>query len=114
MRRVLMVFTVAALMAAMMVSAGPAQAQANEADFENSTSCLQGGDFISCGFGDDDFDNSDIDRLFGIGDFDGVFGIGDFGDDVFGEGDSDNSLSVFCPGGCNVDEINFPTTDFSA
>ena len=113
MRRVFMVLTVAALVVAMMmVSAGPAQAQANEADFENSTSCLQGGGFFSCGFGDDEFGVSDIDGLFGIGDFDGVLGIGDFGRDVFGEGDSDNSLSVFCPSGCNVGDFDFPTTAF--
>ena len=114
MRRVLMVLTVAALLAAMMVSAGPAQAQANEASFENSTNCVQGGDFLGCGFGDDEFGDSV--GSFGFDPFDFSDGLTFFNsdDNAFGEGDSDNSLSLFCPGGCNVGHIDFPTTSFSA
>jgi len=107
-----MVFTVAALVAAMMVSGGPAQA--NETNFENSTNLVCGEDFCFGGGDIGDSDN-DFDGVLGIGDSDGVLGIGDFGSDVFGGGDLDSSLSVFCPSGsCNVDEIHFPDTDFSA
>jgi hypothetical protein len=70
-----MVLTVAALLATMMVSAGPAQAQANDLNFENSTSCLQGGDQIFCGIGDE------------FGDDVGSFGFDPFGFDPFGFGD---------------------------
>ncbi len=80
-----MVFTVAALMAAMMVSAGPAQA--NETDFGNSNNFVQFGNSL---FGVGDIDNDDgidFDDIFGFGrhhhgiDFDGndgIFGFGGF------------------------------------
>jgi hypothetical protein len=101
MRRVLMVLTVAALVAAMMVSAGPAQA--NETSFQNSTNVVAGDGFI--GFGGD-IDDDDID-------FGGLFAFGDF-DDVFGDDDDDqfeNSLFVACPVGCNVGDFDFPDID---
>ena len=53
MRRFLLVLTVAALMAAMMVSAGPAQA--NERNFENSNNFALFGNSL-VGFGDIDDD----------------------------------------------------------
>ena len=53
MRRFLLVLTVAALMAAMMVSAGPAQA--NERNFENSNNFVLFGNSL-VGFGDIDDD----------------------------------------------------------
>jgi hypothetical protein len=74
-RRILLVLTVAALMAAMMVSAGPAQA--NETNFGNSTNLVAGDGFIGFGGDIDDFDGNDID-FDGIGfddngiDFDGI------------------------------------------
>ena len=53
MRRFLLVLTVAALMAAMMVSAGPAQA--NERNFGNSNNfVLSGGSLFGTGFDIDD------------------------------------------------------------
>src|SRR5215217_2707569 len=55
-RRILLVLTVAALMAAMMVSAGPAQA--NETDFGNSTNLVAGDRGIDFG--------GDIDGIDGI------------------------------------------------
>jgi len=59
MRRIILVLTVAAVMAAMMVSAGPAQA--NERDFENSNNFVQVGNSLF-GVGDiDDFDDNGID-----------------------------------------------------
>ena len=73
-RRILLVLTVAALMAAMMVSAGPAQA--NEIDFGNSTNLVAGDGFI--GFGvDDDIDGIDFDDIFGFGRHFGHHGIDD-------------------------------------
>jgi hypothetical protein len=63
-------------MAAMTVSAGPAQA--NETNFESSTNCVQGGDGIICGFGDGDFGD-----VFGFGD---VFDFDDNGIDFDGNG----------------------------
>ena|SRR5215207_4012481 len=58
MRRVFMVLTVAALMAAMMVSAGPAQA--NETNFGNSNNfVLSGGSLFGFGTGFD-FDDDGI------------------------------------------------------
>jgi hypothetical protein len=85
-RRILMVLTVAALMAAMMVSAGPAQA--NERNFGNSNNFVLFGDSL-VGFGDiGDDDSIDFDDIFGFGrhhhhgiDFDGndsIFGFGGF------------------------------------
>jgi hypothetical protein len=74
MRRILFVLTVAALMAAMMVSAGPAQA--NDLNFRNSTNVVQVGNSLF-GFGD-------------IDDDDGIFGCCrhhhsiDFDDGIFG------------------------------
>ena len=53
-----MVLTVAAVMAAMMVSAGPAQA--NERDFENSNNFVLFDNSL-VGFGDIDFDDHGID-----------------------------------------------------
>jgi len=93
---------VAALLAAMMVSAGPAQAQANEADFENSTSCIQA-DGIICGFGDDGDDFGDV-----LG-FDGVDGLAFFdGDDDahFGDGDIDEGHRLACFSSCNFDTFD--------
>ena len=58
MRRIILVLTVAAVMAAMMVSAGPAQA--NERNFGNSTNVVQVGNSL-VGFGDIDFDDHGID-----------------------------------------------------
>src|SRR5215203_6020359 len=59
MRRFLLVLSVAALMAAMMVSAGPAQA--NETSFGNSNNFVQVGNSLF-GVGDiDDFDDNGID-----------------------------------------------------
>ena len=59
MRRILFALTVAALMAAMMVSAGPAQA--NETSFGNSNNFVQVGNSLF-GVGDiDDFDDNGID-----------------------------------------------------
>jgi len=81
-RRILLVLTVAALMAAMMVSAGPAQA--NETDFGNSTNLVAGDGFI--GFGgdiDDDIDGIDFDDIFGFGRHFGHRGI-DIDDDIDG------------------------------
>jgi hypothetical protein len=86
MRRILFVLTVAALMAAMMLTAGPAQA--NNLNFGNSSNFVQVGNGLF-GFGaidDDDFDFDDFDfgrhhhcchHLFGNNDidFDGI----DFG-----------------------------------
>ena len=63
MRRIILVLTVAAVIAAMMVSAGPAQA--NETNFRNSTNLVQVGNSL-VGFGDIDDDDDD--------DFDGIFG----------------------------------------
>ncbi len=57
MRRILFVLMVAALLAAMMVSAGPAQA--NNVDFGNSTDLVCGVDFCVGDFGDDVFDLDD-------------------------------------------------------
>src|SRR5215208_4365169 len=81
-RRILLVLTVAALMAAMMVSGGPAQA--NETDFGNSTNLVAGDGFI--GFGgdiDDDIDGIDFDDIFGFGRHFGHRGI-DIDDDIDG------------------------------
>jgi hypothetical protein len=87
MRRVFMVLTVAALVPAMMVSAGPAQA--NERNFGSSNNFVQFDDSL-VGFGDIDDDDIDFDDIFGFGrrhhgiDFDdidgndGIFGFGDF------------------------------------
>ena len=72
MRRILLVLTVAALMAAMMVSAGPAQA--NETDFGNSSNLVAGDGFI--GFGGD-IDGIDFDDIFGFGRHFGHHGIDD-------------------------------------
>ena len=81
-----MVLTVATLMATMMVSAGPAQA--NETDFGNSTNLVAGDGFIGFGGDIDDDDGIDFDDIFGFGrhhhhgiDFDGndsIFGFGGF------------------------------------
>ena len=91
MKRVFMVLTVTALMAAMMVSAGPAQA--NDLNFGNSNSnnFVQVGNSL-VGFGDIDDDNDDFDGIFGccrhhhhgfdfddINDNDVIFGFGGFG-----------------------------------
>ncbi len=100
MRRVLMVLTVAALLAAMMVSAGSAQAQANETNFENSTNVVCG-EALCFGGGDiDDFDGV----LFGSDLFD--FDL----DDVFGDDDDEfeNSVFVSCAFGCNVRDFDLP------
>ena len=83
MKRIFLVLTVAALMAAMMVSAGPAQA--NETNFRNSTNVVQFGNSL-VGFGDIDDDDDDIfgccrhhgidlddnDVIFGFGGFSGI------------------------------------------
>src|SRR5215211_1846474 len=107
MRRVLMVFTVAALVAAMMVSAGPAQAQANEADIENSTNCVLGGVF-DCNFDGDD-DGDDVALL----SFDpSDFGVIEFGDDI-GLGNVRSSLFVDCFDSCDADKIGFSGVDFN-
>ena len=101
MRRVMMVLTVAALIAAMMVSAGPAKA--NETNFESGINAVQIGDtLIASG---DDFDLGDND--FGDNDFgDGVLiGFGDFGDDHFGDGDIDDEHFLACFS-CNIDEFD--------
>jgi hypothetical protein len=88
-------------MAAMMVSAGPAQAQANETNFESGINAVQFGDtFIASG---DDFD-------FGDNDIDGVlFAFDDNVDDVFGDDDEDfgidNDAFLFCDP-CNFDEFD--------
>ncbi len=84
-----MVLTVAALMAAMMVSAGPAQA--NETNFENSNNFVLFGNSL---FGVGDIDNDDgidFDDIFGFGrhhhhgiDFDGIDFDGN--DGIFGFG----------------------------
>src|SRR5215211_3408066 len=87
MRRFLLVLTVAALMAAMMVSAGPAQA--NETNFGNSNNfVLSGGSLFGFGTGIDFDDDDGIDfghnccgHNFGhngidIGDNGGFFGFG--------------------------------------
>ena len=72
MRRILFVLTVAALMAAMMISAGPAQA--NDTNFGNSSNFVQVGN--------------------------GLFGVGDIGfghhccHNGFDFGDNDNDISV--------------------
>src|SRR5215212_2996851 len=99
MRRVLIVLTVAALVAAMMVSAGPAQA--NETNLESGINAFQVGDTLIAS-GDDDFDLSDSDFGFGFGDvfgFDGVDGLVFFdGDDDqhFGDGDIDEGHRLAC------------------
>ncbi len=62
MRRIILVLTVAALMAAMMVSAGPAQA--NERNFHSSNNFVQVGNSL-VGDIDGDFDDNGID-------FDGI------------------------------------------
>ncbi len=62
MRRIILVLTVAAVMAAMMVSAGPAQA--NERNFENSNNFVLFGDSL-VGFGDIDDDDDDFDGIIG-------------------------------------------------
>ena len=98
MRRIILVLTVAAVMAAMMVSAGPAQA--NETDFHSSNNFVQVGNSL-VGFGDiddddDDFDGIDIGRhhLHGI-DFDDIddndvsFGFGGIDDNDSDSGDVD-------------------------
>ena len=102
MRRVLMVLTVAALMAAMMVSAGPANA--NETNFESGINAVQIGDTLIASGDDGDFDFGDND--FGFGDFgDGVvIGFGD-DDEDFGEGDIDNEAFLACVT-CNIDEFD--------
>jgi hypothetical protein len=100
MRRVFMVLTVAAVMAAMMVSAGPAQA--NERNFGNSNNfVLSGGSLFGFGDIDDDFDFDDIDfghhhhhcchHLFGNNDidFDGI----DFGNNGIFSGIDQDSRS---------------------
>ena len=89
MRRIILVLTVAAVMAAMMVSAGPAQA--NERNFENSNNFVLFGNSL-VGFGD--IDDDDDDGIFGCCrhhrlhhgiDFDDIddnnvtFGFGGFG-----------------------------------
>ena len=108
MRRVFMVLTVTALMAAMMVSAGPAQA--NETNFESGINAVQFGDTLIASGDDDDFDFGDND--FGDNDFgDGVligfgdFGDDDFGDDHFGDGDIDDEHFLACFS-CNIDEFD--------
>ena len=60
MRRIILVLTVAAVMAAMMVSAGPAQA--NERNFHSSNNFVQVGNSL-VGFGD--IDDDDDDGIFG-------------------------------------------------
>jgi hypothetical protein len=83
-----MVLTVAALMAAMGVSAGPAKADlsGNENDFENGFNAVQIGDNddsgVFDGFGDNDF----LDNFFGFGD-DDVLGFGDDELDTIDVGD---------------------------
>jgi hypothetical protein len=63
MRRVLLVLTVAALMAAMMVSAGPAKADSfgNESNFNSGVNGVDfgGGDAIGFSFGDFDIGDND-------------------------------------------------------
>jgi len=60
MRRIILVLTVAAVMAAMMVSAGPAQA--NDLDFGNSNNfVLSGGSLFGFGTGFDFDDDNGID-----------------------------------------------------
>ena len=84
MRRILLVLTVAALMAAMMVSAGPAKA--NETNFESGIKAVQIGDSLIVS-GDDDF------------------GDNVFGDNDFGGGDIDDAAFLACfP--CNFDEFD--------
>ncbi len=101
MRRILLVLTVAALMAAMMVSAGPAQA--NETNFESGINAVQIGDTLIASGDDDDFDFGDNDFgdgvLIGFGDF----GDDDFGDDDFGDIDDEHFLACFS---CNIDEFD--------
>jgi hypothetical protein len=98
MRRILFVLTVAALMAAMMISAGPAQA--NNLNFGNSTNVVQfGNSFVGFGDIDDDgifgccrhhngidFDDDGID-------FDGIFGCCRHHNGI-DFGDNDNEISV--------------------
>ena len=105
MRRVMMVLTVAALIAAMMISAGPAKA--NETNFESGINAVQIGDTLIASGDDFDFDLGDND--FGDNDFgDGVLiGFGDFGDDDsgddFGDIDDEHFLACFS---CNIDEFD--------
>src|SRR5215216_2980210 len=98
MRRVMMVLTVAALIAAMMISAGPAKA--NETNFESGINAVQIGDTLIASGDDFDFDLGDND--FGDNDFgDGVLiGFGDFGD---GDIDDEHFLACFS---CNIDEFD--------
>ena len=78
MRRIILVLTVAAVMAAMMVSAGPAQANETD-DFDNSNNFVLFGNSLF-GVGDiGDDDGIDFDDIFGFGrhhhhgiDFDGI------------------------------------------
>jgi hypothetical protein len=90
MRRILFVLAVAALMAAMMVSGGPAQA--NDTNFRNSNNFVQFGNSL-VGFGDIDFDDGifgccrhhgidldDNDVIFGFGGFSGIEQDSDSGD----------------------------------
>jgi hypothetical protein len=91
MRRIILVLTVAVVMAAMMVSAGPAQA--NDLNFGNSNNFVQFGNGL-VGFGDIDDDDEDFDGIFGccrhhngidfddIDDNDVIFGFGGFGGDI--------------------------------
>ncbi len=97
MRRILFILTVAAMMAAMMVSAGPAQA--NETNFRSSTNVVQFGNSL-VGFGDIDDDDDDFDGIFGCClhhhhgidfdgiDFDGNDGILGFGSGIDQDADS--------------------------
>ena len=86
MRRIILVLTVAAVMAAMMVSAGPAQA--NERNFHSSNNVVQVGNSL-VGDIDGDFDGIDIGRhhllhgidLDDINDNDVSFGFGGIDDD---------------------------------
>ncbi len=82
MRRLLLVLTVAALMAAMMVSAGPAKADgfSNERNIDNGLSVVQSGGDYFVSWGDDDYD---------------IYGFDN--DVVFFQ--SDSTLDTFAPEG---------------
>lgn len=81
MRRVLLVLSVAALVAAMMVSAGPAAAKigGNTNDFDNGSRVVQSnGNFF--GFGDDFDDDDDDFNGIHFGGLDDIDDIDDFDD----------------------------------
>jgi hypothetical protein len=103
-RRILLVLTVAALMAAMVVGAGPAKADSsgNTSGFNNSPGVIQGNDGLF-GFGDNaddcnglDFADNTTNDLFGdnttndLFGNDGLFGNNDCnGNGLFGDNTND-------------------------